>query len=56
MFLKISEKYIKLFLSILYLTEMETLTYNIKDIIMVNYDSMIIVFLYGHRWLQSVVF
>ncbi len=33
MFLEISEKYMKLFLSILYLTEMETLTYDIKDII-----------------------
>lgn len=33
MFLRIYEKYMKLFLSIFYLTDMKSLTYDIKDII-----------------------
>lgn len=55
----------KLFLSILYQTEMENLTYDIANIIYtllssLNFssegDSSIIVFLYGHLYLQNVVF
>lgn len=40
MFLKIYEKYRKLFLSILYLTEMENITYGIKDIVPTSLSSL----------------